>query len=44
MCFVFVFVMWDMKSVFYTLWKPFDWLVGYTDPRKNDDDRLHGMI
>jgi hypothetical protein len=37
-----IFVLWDMKPVFYTLWKPLDWLVGYTDPRKGPQDRLHG--
>lgn len=39
-----IFVLWDMKSVFYTIWTPFDWLVGYTDPRKPSDDRLHGEL
>jgi hypothetical protein len=42
LCFVAIFVLWDMKPVFYTLWKPLDWLVGYTDPRKGPQDRLHG--
>jgi hypothetical protein len=38
-----IFVLWDMKPVFYALWSPFDWLVGYTDPRKPaGQDRLHG--
>lgn len=36
-----IFVLWDMKPVFYALWGPFDWLVGYTDPRKPGPDRLH---
>lgn len=42
LCFVAIFVLWDMKSVFYAIWQPFDWLVGYTDPRKGEQDRLHG--
>lgn len=42
LCFVAIFVLWDIKSVFYLIWKPFDWLVGYTDPRKGEQDRLHG--
>lgn len=29
--------------MFYAIWSPFDWLVGYSDPRKSaDQDRLHG--
>lgn len=41
LCFVAIFVLWDIKSVFYTIWQPLDWLVGYTDPRKGAQDRLH---
>jgi hypothetical protein len=41
-CLVTVLVFWDIKSVFYALWTPFDFLMGYTDPRKSDNDRLHG--
>ena len=33
---------WESKTVFYTLWTPFLWLVGYNDPRKPSDDLLHG--
>ena len=44
LCFVAIFVLWDIKSVFYLIWKPFDWLVGYTDPRKGPQDRLHGEL
>jgi N-acetylneuraminate 9-O-acetyltransferase len=36
-----IFVFWDIKSVFYAVWTPFVWLVGYTDPRKPSDDVLH---
>lgn len=42
LCFALIFVLWDIKSVFYAIWTPFDWLVGYTDPRKGKQDRLHG--
>ena len=36
-------VLWDIKSVFYGMWKPLDWLVGYEDPRKGaGQDRMHG--
>ncbi|GFR46084.1 hypothetical protein Agub_g7569 [Astrephomene gubernaculifera] len=43
MCFVFIFVTWDIKSVFYAIWRPFLWLVGYVDPRKpaEEQDPLH---
>ncbi|KAF8072744.1 RWA3 [Scenedesmus sp. PABB004] len=42
LCFVAVFVLWDVKPVFYAIWGPLDWLVGYTDPRKGaNQDRLH---
>jgi hypothetical protein len=42
-CFAAVFVLWDIKAVFYTLWRPLEWLVGYADPRKQGpQDRLHG--
>ena len=34
---------WESKTVFYTLWTPFLWLVGYNDPRKPSDDPLHGV-
>lgn len=38
-----VFVLWDLKAVFYALWTPFQWLVGYVDPRKApDQDPLYG--
>ena len=33
---------WESKTIFYTLWTPFLWLVGYNDPRKPGDDVLHG--
>jgi hypothetical protein len=36
-----VFAAWDIKAVFYALWTPFDALMGYTDPRKPDGDRMH---
>lgn len=42
LCCLGIFVLWDIKIVFYTIWQPFDWLVGYTDPRKGAQDRLHG--
>ena len=33
---------WESKTIFYTIWTPFLWLVGYNDPRKPSDDLLHG--
>lgn len=32
------------RAVFFAVWKPFTWLVGYRDPRKPDLDVLHGDI
>ena len=37
-----VVVLWEFKAVFYAVWSPFVWLVGYNDPRKPSDDLLHG--
>ena len=30
--------------MFYALWSPFTFLMGYNDPRKPTDDLLHGML
>ena len=35
-------IFWDIKRVFYALWSPFDFVMGYTDPRKPSGDRMHG--
>lgn len=37
-----IIVAWDIKAVFYAIWSPFTWLVGYVDPRKPSEDVLHG--
>ena len=37
-----IYVCWDVKAVFYAIWSPFTFLVGYNDPRKPTDDLLHG--
>lgn len=42
-CVAVVFVCWDVKPVFYTIWSPFTWFMGYSDPRKPTDDLLHGQ-
>ncbi len=42
LCFVAVFILWDIKPVFYAVWSPFTWLMGYSDPRKPTQDLLHG--
>ena len=39
--FVFICVVWDIKSVFYMVWRPFGPLVTYTDPRRPGDDNMH---
>mmetsp|Transcript_345 Transcript_345/g.993 ORF Transcript_345/g.993 Transcript_345/m.993 type:complete len:555 (+) Transcript_345:262-1926(+) len=36
-----ILVFWDIRAVFFAVWKPFTWLVGYRDPRKPDLDVLH---
>ncbi|KXZ54075.1 hypothetical protein GPECTOR_5g181 [Gonium pectorale] len=41
LCFVFIFITWDLQRVFYAIWTPFLWLVGYNDPRKPTEDLLH---
>jgi len=37
-------VCWDIKSVFYAIWSPLTFLMGYNDPRKPSDDLLHGEL
>ena len=39
---VLVFILWDLKPVFYAMWSPFMALVGYDDPRRPTEDHLHG--
>ena len=41
-CFALIYVCWDIKAVFYAIWSPFTFFVGYNDPRKPTDDLLHG--
>ena len=38
-----VLVLWDMKAVFYAIWSPLNFLMGYSDPRKPTDDTLYGQ-
>lgn len=40
-CFLTVFVFWDLKFVFYALWTPFMFLMGYSDPRRPGSDHLY---
>lgn len=42
LCVLLIYVCWDIKAVFYAIWSPFMFLVGYSDPRKPTDDLLHG--
>ena len=37
-----IFVCWDLKPVFYAIWGPLTFLMGYSDPRKPTNDLLHG--
>jgi len=41
LCVVVVYVCWDIKPVFYAIWSPFSWVMGYIDPRKPGDDALY---
>lgn len=43
LCLLLIYVCWDIKAVFYAIWSPFMFLVGYNDPRKPTDDLLHGQ-
>ena len=43
-CVAVVFVCWDIKAVFYTVWWPLKWCMGYVDPRKPTNDVLHGEL
>ena len=43
LCFALVYLCWDLKPVFYAIWSPFTFLMGYNDPRKPTNDYLHGV-
>jgi len=38
---VLVYVIWEVPGVFSVLFKPFEWLLSYTDPKKPDVDPMH---
>ncbi|PSC75701.1 CAS1 domain-containing 1 [Micractinium conductrix] len=40
-CFLTVFILWDLKFIFYALWTPFMFLMGYSDPRRPASDHLY---
>lgn len=33
---------WEFKFVFYTIWRPFLFFLGFTDPRRPNPDAMHG--
>ncbi|KAG7674621.1 putative Protein REDUCED WALL ACETYLATION 4 [Nannochloris sp. 'desiccata'] len=41
LCFGVVIGVWEIKSVFYAMWAPFQFLLGYTDPRRPNPDAMH---
>ena len=38
---VLVYVIWEVPGVFTVLFKPFEWLLSYTDPKKPDANPMH---
>ena len=38
---VLVYVIWEVPGVFTVLFKPFEWLLSYTDPKKPDVNPMH---
>lgn len=45
MCLGVVYVFWDIKPIFNTVWgtPPISWIMTYTDPRHPGGDPLHGV-
>jgi len=41
LCVVAVYIIWEVPGVFHTIFRPFQFLLGYIDPAKPDVDPMH---
>jgi N-acetylneuraminate 9-O-acetyltransferase len=41
-CFVLVYLTFDLENVFYAIWSPLSFMLGYSDPRRPVEDTMHG--
>ena len=42
LCFLTVYICWDIKAVFYAIWTPLSPIMGYIDPRRPSTDQMFG--
>jgi hypothetical protein len=43
-CLAVTVAVWEVQPVFYTLWRPLLFMLGYTDPRRPNPDAMHGAL